>query len=146
MTAPNNAAKEYLRLVSAALPYSRREKARYLQDLRGGLARYIRIYPCATVQALQTRFGTPEQIAADCFNADPLLIASTLSHSRRTRVVTAVCAVCGVFLLSIGSGLAARAYQNSQYAKEGHVVEIIEEDADAEALWEELVDSTMEVN
>lgn len=141
MIALENAAEQYLHRVSDALPCDRREKARYLQDLRVSLERYAQEHPGASMTQLQAHFGTPEQIAEDYLNANPLVISRELSHRRRFRKAAVVLAVCAVALLAVIGGMTYHAYQNSRSVKDGYVIEAIQEEEPADAFLDELFTS-----
>lgn len=145
MTVLERPAEQYLRSVSAALPCTRREKARYLRDLRGSLDRYVTAHPSATAIQLRARFGAPEEIAEDYVAADPGRIARTLTAQRRFRRTVTALAICGVVLLGVLCGIAVKSYEDRTAVIDGYVVEVIQEDAASADYLEALRDDVIEV-
>lgn len=146
MTVLESPTEQYLRSVSAALPCTRRQKARYLRDLRGSLDRYVTAHPSVTAIQLRARFGAPEEIAEDYVAADPSLIVRALTAQRRFRRTVTALAICGVVLLGALCGIAVKAYRNSRSVViDGYVVEVIQRGTASTEYIEELKNCAIEV-
>ena len=100
----NQAARRYLRQVRQLLPCSRREKNELTAALRQSLSEYLSEHPEATGEAIQTRFGAPESVAAMCMETTDLPSLLKKIHIRR-RILTIIVAAVIAILLTWGGFL-----------------------------------------
>ena len=95
----NQAARRYLRRVRRLLPCSRTVKDRITAPLRQSLLEYLAEKPDASPEALWTRFGPPEAVAAMCLeNTDKAALMKQLLIKRRILRIVSVAVLVSVLL------------------------------------------------
>ena len=95
----NQAARRYLRRVRRLLPCSRTVKDRITAPLRQSLLEYLAEKPDASPEALRTRFGPPEAVAAMCLeNTDKAALMKQLLIKRRILRIVSVAVLVSVLL------------------------------------------------
>ena len=102
MGSNSTVAKRYVRCVGEALYCSRKTKTQILSQISESVEDYLLQHPEADFEMLQTRFGTPKQIAASCVDEQDAL---ALFHKVRIKkkVLALVAGVmAAIFLMWIG--------------------------------------------
>ena len=98
----NSAARQFLRQVRQLLPCSRKVKDAITAPLWKSVNAFLAEEPKADVKAIQTRFGTPESIAATCLeNTDTGELLRKL-HVKQRIVAVVIVAVFLALLSWVG--------------------------------------------
>lgn len=116
----NKAAERYMRQVRSLLPCSRGIKDEITAPLRKSVDAFLAEDPAADAEAIRTRFGTPETIAASCLeNTDTAEVLRRLQTKRR--IVSLVVAAV-ILALLIWVGVFAHAELNSKKVRDGFTI------------------------
>lgn len=89
--------KQYYRQIQRALPCNGNYKKRLIRELKESVDSYLKEHPDADIKAVETRFGSPEQIAAACSTE---MDTSEIVNNYRLRkwIITIVAAAAAVAL------------------------------------------------
>ena len=82
----------------------KKKRAAFLRDFRGNLNTYIEEHPNASVQELQSIFGTPEAIAEGFLQSDEFTTTKKVVSSKKRIVRILIAAVCALVVAAIVLG------------------------------------------
>lgn len=118
------ALKQYFNSVRKALPSERKFRDRVMLDLQDSVSSYLEENPDADFDAIQTRFGMPQDIAAAyAENEDAAVLVKKMQIKKRVVVI-----VAGVMatILAIWIGVAIWGVYDAKDRHNGGTVDIIE--------------------
>ena len=114
----------YLKEIERSLsPLPRKQRKAFLNDFRGDLDFYLEDHPMASVQELQSFFGTPEEIAESFLHSGEFSTTKKVLSSRQRAVRIVLIAACALVAaaLILGAVYVTRYYRywKQQLAREG---------------------------
>ena len=123
--------KKYYKKIRRTLLCPAKEKTKFISDFKNSVDDYLSSHPDASLEEVQTRFGTPRSIA-ETFAAD--LSAQTLRKYRRLRlikiVIFSVLSAIAAFIIGLSIYILATNDPGFSYevtVEDNGIVEVLEE-------------------
>lgn len=85
---------KYCRLVRRLLPCGREKKNRIMEQLEGSIDNFLLDEPSADFQAIQQRFGAPEEVAASLIESSGTKEVLKAIYIRKKIVLIVILALC----------------------------------------------------
>ena len=118
MRLKNRHARKYCRLVHSFLPCSVKQRRLILGEIKSNLSAYLEENPSASFEEIESRFGTPRQIAAA--HVEEMGTEELLKQFRiRKKIITVICA-CAALALLIWSSVLTVAFIDNQKSDNGY--------------------------
>lgn len=123
MRLKNRHARKYCRLVRSFLPCSAKQRRLILGEIQSNVSTYLEENPSASFKEIESRFGTPRQIAVA--HVEEMGTEELLKQLRiRKRIFTVICA-CAALALFIWASMVTAVYIESQRIDNGYYEVII---------------------
>lgn len=120
----NRQARKYCRCVRSFLPCSVKQRRLILGEIKSNLSAYLEENPSASFKEIESRFGTPRQIAVA--HVEEMGTEELLKQFRiRKKIITVICA-CAALALLIWASAITIAFIDHQKAVNGYCDVIID--------------------
>ena len=127
----NKELKLYFRDITRLLPGTARQKKQFIDTLRQSVSTYIQENSPASMQEVQTHFGTPQQITSAYL--DEMSTSEVIKKIKvRKAVIRIICATVALALLMWGISLASALADEKDSADGYYDVGLIIEDQEME--------------
>lgn len=126
MNSRNSMLRHYYQTIRSYLPCSGKLKKQILMEIRANISHYLEEFPEAEFPQIETRFGTPQSIAAayvEDMNTQELLHALRIRRKITTILITAVLVV-----LAMWGTVVSAAYIDAHQGTNGYIEKIVTED------------------
>lgn len=118
MRLKNRHARKYCRLVRSFLPCSVKQRRLILGEIQSSVSTYLEENPSASFKEIESRFGTPRQIAVA--HVEEMGTEELLKQLRiRKRIFTVICA-CAALALLIWASMVTAVYIDSLKTDNGY--------------------------
>ena len=110
----NKELRQYCRDVCRSLPCNSKEKRKIMAEVRSNVLAYLTEKPNADRADIESRFGTPKQIAASYIDAmEPQEMLRELNIRRKAAGIIAAAIAAIILLWGIGVGIASADFISS---------------------------------
>ena len=96
------ALKRYIRKIHKTLPCSRKMKRDIVSKINESIKDYLLQNPAADLEAVQTHFGTPQQIAVNCLDGQDAFVQLKKIRTKKRVLSVAAGVMAAIFLVWTG--------------------------------------------